>query len=177
MKRNEGKGLIKTILMIVIIIMIIAVISKISVKELTKTQLKDLKTDMLLIQQKAKTYSEEVSKQTVNLDQTKEEDSEKIVEVENTQLIGTKLSECEEEVKIKAQEAGVIDLDEYYCLNKEDLEKMGINKVKVKEGEYFLVKYNLEDTEIIYTEGFEYGDKVYYRLTELEEVNETEEPV
>ena len=51
---------------------------------------------------------------------------------------------------------------------------MGINNVKLKEGEYFLVKYNLEDTEIIYTSGFEYEDEVYYKLTELEELPETE---
>ncbi|MCI8587378.1 MAG: hypothetical protein HFJ49_02050 [Clostridia bacterium] len=174
MRKNEGKGLIKTILMIVIIVMIIALTIRISIKLVTKTQLKDLKTDMLLIQQKAKSYSEEVSKQTVNLDETKEEDSDKIVEVENTQLIGTKVSECSTEIQAKAQEAGVTDLEEYYCLNKEDLDKMGINNVKLKEGEYFLVKYNLEDTEIIYTSGFEYEDEVYYKLTELEELPETE---
>lgn len=174
MKRNEGKGLIKTILTIVILVMVIAVIAKVSMKLITTTQLKDLKTDMLLIQQKAKTYSDEVTKQTVNLSQEKEEDSEKITEVENTQLIGTKVSECSEEIQIKAQEAGVTELEEYYCLNKEDLEKMGISNIKVKEGEYFLVKYNLEDTEIIYTKGFEYEDEVYYKLTELEELPETE---
>lgn len=173
MKKNQGKGLIKTILTIVILIMIIAITVKVSIKLITKTQLKDLKTDMLLIQQKAKSYSEEVSKQTVNLDQTKEEDSEKIVEVENTQLIGTKVSECSTEIQTKAQEAGVMDLEEYYCLNKEDLEKMGINNIKIKDGEYFLVKYNLEDTEIIYTNGFEYEDEVYYKLTELEDLPET----
>ena len=30
-------------------------------------------------------------------------------------------------------------------------------------------------TEIIYTEGFEYQDKVYYKLTELEQINESED--
>ena len=71
MRKNEGKGLIKTILMIVIIVMIIALTIRISIKLVTKTQLKDLKTDMLLIQQKAKSYSEEVSKQTVKKIQIK----------------------------------------------------------------------------------------------------------
>lgn len=175
MRKNEGKGLIKTIIAIVILVMLIAIIAKVSTKVITDTQLKDLKTDMLLIQQQAKKYSEEVSKETVNLDQTKEEDSEKITEVEKTQLLGTKVSECSKEIQEKAKQAGVENLEEYYCLNKQDLETMGISNIKIKDGEYFLVKYNLEDTEIIYTEGFEYEENVYYKLTELEEISETEE--
>lgn len=175
MRKNEGKGLIKTIIAIVILVMLIAIIAKVSTKVITNTQLKDLKTDMLLIQQQAKKYSEEVSKETVNLDQTKEEDSEKITEVEKTQLLGTKVSECSKEIQGKAKQAGVENLEEYYCLNKQDLETMGISNIKIKDGEYFLVKYNLEDTEIIYTEGFEYEENVYYKLTELEEISETEE--
>lgn len=175
MKNNEGKGLIKTILMIVILIMVIAVIAKLSERVITKTQLKDLKTDMLLIQQKAKAYSEEVSKQTVNLSEEKQEDSEKITEVESTQLIGTKVSECSEEVQEKAKQAGVTNLEEYYCLNKEDLKTMGVDISTGKDEEYYLVKYDLEDTDIIYTEGFEYEGNVYYTLTELEAVSEIED--
>lgn len=178
MLENKGKNLIKTIITTIItaiiLVMVITVIAKLSVNVVTKTQLKDLKTDMLLIQQQAKKYSEEVSKQTVNLDETRQEDSDKITEVESTQLLGIKVSECSEEIQKKAEQAGITNLEEYYCLNKEDLEKMGISNIKIKKGEYFLVKYNLEDTEIIYTEGFEYQDKVYYKLTELEEINETE---
>ncbi len=178
MLENKGKNLIKTIITTIItaiiLVVVLTIIAKLSVKVVTNTQLKDLKTDMLLIQQQAKKYSEEVSKQTVNLDEKRQEDSEKITEVESTQLLGIKVSECSEEIQLKAKQAGITNLEEYYCLNKEDLEKMGISNIKIKEGEYFLVKYNLEDTEIIYTEGFEYQDKLYYKLTELEEINETE---
>ena len=137
MLENKGKNLIKTIITTIItaiiLVVVLTIIGKLSVKVVTKTQLKDLKTDMLLIQQQAKKYSEEVSKQTVNLDETKQEDSDKITEVESTQLLGTKVSECSEEIQSKSKQAGITNLEEYYCLNKEDLEKMGISNIKIKK--------------------------------------------
>lgn len=173
MKENKGIGLIrliKLIISIIILIVVIVLIAKVSMKSISKLQLKDLKTEMLQIQTKAKIYSEEVSKQTANLNDTNEQDSEKINEVKNTQLFGTKLSECSVEIQEKAQQAGIADFEIYYCLKQEDIENMEID-VKLDEDEYYLVKYEFEDTEIVYTKGFEYGDKVYYTLSELEEID------
>lgn len=170
MKNNKGLSLIPLILIIVLLVAIVYDVSVIGIRMLLKLQLEDLKTDMLLIQSKAKTYSESVSVQAVNLDESKEEDSEKIREVENTNLVGTKLSACSEEIQLKAQNAGVTELDQYYCLTKEDLQTMEID-IKIKKGEYYLVKYNLEDTEIVYTKGFKYEGAVYYKLTDLTNIS------
>lgn len=166
MENEKGISSIKLIIAVVAIIIIISLAVNAGITFIEHKELEDLKTNMLLIQAKAKTYSEEVSVQTVNLDETKEEDSEKIKGVESAQLVGIKLSECSKEIQGKAQRAGVTELDQYYCLNKEDLEQMSIN-IELDEGEYYLVKYDLDDTEIVYTKGVKHENKTYYTLSEL----------
>lgn len=170
MESIKGISLIKMTITIVVLIIIVAVAVNLSIIAVEHEQLEDLKTNMLLIQAKAKTYSEEVSVQTVNLDEEKEEDSEKIKGVEEEQLVGIKLSECTKEIQEKAKLAGVTEFEQYYCLNKQDLEKMEIN-IDLAEGEYYLVKYDFQDTEIVYTKGFRHEGKTCYTLTEIIELS------
>ena len=46
---------------------------------------------------------------------------------------------------------------------------MGIN-IEVAKDTYYLVKYNFEDTEVVYTKGFEYNGKTYYKLSEMKDI-------
>lgn len=165
-------GIKKTISLIIAIIVIIGIGASIItlIKRMgEKTNLQDLRTDLLLIQAKAKTYTENVNVETANLDTEKEEDSTKIAEVKDQKLKGTALEDCDENIKNAAKQAGIEDTTDYYYLSQEDLNDMGIS-IELKEDTYYLVKYNFEDTEVVYTKGYEYKDKIYYKLSEMKNI-------
>ena len=165
-------GVKKVILLIIAIIIIIAISVGIGIlvkKATEETSLQDLRTNMLLIQGKAKTYTEKVSVETVNLDEEKEEDNNKIEEVKDQKLKGTSLENCNQTIKNAAKNAGIEDAKDYYYLSQEDLNSMGIH-IEVEKDTYFLVKYNFEDTEVVYTKGYKYKDKVYYKLSEIKNI-------
>ena len=163
------KKVISLIIAIIIIITISVGIGIFVKKATEETSLQDLRTNMLLIQGKAKTYTENVSVETVNLDEEKEEDSTKIEEVKDQKLKGTALENCDEAIKNAAKNARIEDAKEYYYLSQEDLNNMGIN-IKVEKDAYYLVKYNFEDTEVVYTKGYKYKDEIYYKLSEMKNI-------
>ena len=164
-----AKKVMSLIIALILIIAIATVIGIICKEAIEKTKLQDLRTDLLLIQGKAKTYTENVNVETANLDEEKEEDSSKIEEVKEQKLKGTSLENCDENIQHAAKEAGVEDWADYYYLSQEDLNNMEIN-IKVKEDSYYLVKYNFEDTEVVYTKGYEYDGKTYYKLSEMKNI-------
>ena len=162
-------GVKKVISLFIAIIVIIAIATVIIIAGknlLEETNFQDLRTNLLLIQGKAKTYTENVNVETANLDKDNKEDSTKIEEVKEQKLKGTALESCDESIKNAAKEAGIEDLVDYYYLSQQDLNDMGIN-IEVKEDTYYLVKYNFEDTEVVYTKGYEYKGTTYYKLSEM----------
>jgi hypothetical protein len=60
-------------------------------------------------------------------------------------------------------------------LTKTDLENMGLTNLTVANGEYYLVKYNIDtlDVEVLYTGGItdSEGKNTYYTLSEMEKAN------
>lgn len=163
------KKILALIVAIIIIIAIATTITKLAKESFEKTNFQDLRTNLLLIEGKAKTYTENVSVETANLDEQKQEDNTKISEVKDQKLKGTALENCDEKIKKAAKDAGIEDTKDYYYLSQEALNSMGI-QIEVKEGTYYLVKYNFEDTEVVYTKGFKYEGKTYYKLSEMKEV-------
>ena len=169
MKNNKGITLVSLVITIVVLIIISGITANLSNDLIKQARLQDLKTNMLLIQAKAKTLAEEVNFETANLDKTKEEHITKINEIKGTKLIGTALETSSEEVKTAASNAGLTETTDYYYLSEENLVQMGIN-IKVPEGAYYLVKYSFEDTEVVYTKGYKYEEETYYKLSELNNI-------
>ena len=164
-----AKKVINLIIALIIIISIAVLIVTVYKKVIQETTLQDLRTNLLLIQGKAKTYTENVSVETANLDEAKEEDNTKIQEVKGQKLKGTALENCDEKIKSAAQKAGIQENKDYYYLSQEDLNSMGVN-IQVEEDTYYLVKYDFEDTEVVYTKGYEHEGKIYYKLSELKNI-------
>lgn len=164
-------GVKKVISLIIAIIIIIAIALGIAIflKKVTeKSNFQDLMTNLLLIQGKAKTYTEKVNVETVNLDAQKEEDNTKIEEVKDQKLKGIPLESCNDDIKNAAKNAGIEDMKDYYYLSQEDLNNMDIN-IKIEET-YYIVKYNFEDTEVVYTKGYKYKGQTYYKLSEMKNI-------
>ena len=92
------------------------------------------------------------------------------IEEKGAEYIGTKISEKQEDEKIKNLiENGVIDIKSkkhnYYCLNKENLEQLGLSEIEVDE--YYIVDYKQND--IISVNQIEKQDgSVIYKLSEME---------
>ena len=158
------KKIIALFIAIIIIIAIATLITIFAKESFEVTSFQDLRTNLLLIQGKAKTYTEDVSVETANLS-----DDTKISEVKDQKLKGTALEKCDEKIKNDAKNAGIENTKDYYYLSQEDLNNMGIN-IDVEKDTYYIVKYNFEDTEVVYTKGFEYKGKIYYKLSEMKKV-------
>lgn len=170
MNNNKGVTLTSLVITIIILIIISAITVNISNDVIEQAKLQDLRTNMLLIQAKAKTYTEEVTFETANLDSSKEEDLAKISEIKASKLKGTLLENCDTSIQTAAQNAGITDTTDFYYLSSENLSEMGIN-IKVPKEAYYLVKYNFENTEVVFTKGIEYKEATYYKLSQINQID------
>lgn len=172
MKKQNGITLISLTITIIVMLIIAGITINFSMDLVRKAKLQDLKTNMLLIQAKAKEYVEEVSFQTANMDSSKPEDLEKINAIKSENLKGQKIS-TNPEIQQLATNTGKIDssiIDEYYYFDEGQLVEMGIEKLNLEEQGYFIVRYNIEDikVEVINTKGYE-GN---YTLEEISSIIE-----
>ena len=162
MKNQNGVSLPILIIAIALILIVAAMIGKYGVRMLKDTKLKDLRTDMLLIQADTKKNLEEVRFQTVNLDKNKEKDLEKIDQIKKENLKGTlvKGSDIEKNIPSEIQ----ID-DNCYYIEENELKQMGVKNFETEKYGNYIVKYNFDDitVEVINSKGYE-GQ---YTLTQL----------
>lgn len=162
MKNQNGASLPILIIGIVVIIVIASVIANYSIEMLEETKLKDLRTDMLLIQAETKKDLEEVCFQSANLDASKEEDLTRINEIKQENLKGVLVQGSEAESSIPQE----ITIDENcYYLNQTVLNDIGIKNSNSEKYGYFVVKYDFTNAtvDVINTKG--YDGK--YTLTQL----------
>lgn len=170
MKIRENKGITLVTLVITIIVMlIIAGITVYSGKEIIKkARLEELKTNMLLIEAKAKEYVEEanfkIGKDSSKIADVREEIYEDICA----------LSKASEE---NISSVGNINVtDGFYVVTTNTLKNWGLDKIELKDYEQYLIEFkdNINDNnqtisvEIYNTKG--YDGK--YSLTEIENIEE-----
>lgn len=174
MKKNKGI----TMIILVITIALLLILAGISIQSggniIKRADLENLKTDMLLIKVKGKEYVENANFNLgTSFDKlTDENEKSKRIEMAKSKLKGTEIQNASELSKFGItsdqfeQEKNNLNL--YYTLSASDLEEIGMQDVSSK-GQY-IIKYNIKDMtiEIYNTQGFENGDKTYYSLSELE---------
>lgn len=157
MKSQEGKTFIKLMIAIIIIAVIVIVGIYYSKNMIQKTQLQDFKTNMLLIQVKAKEVLEQVSfeKNKIN------NNNITLETLKEKYLVGTPLtSEMLESFPQQVKELiNSENLSEYYYFTTEQLNELGINNAK-SDGEdgYYIVRYIMDtdaSVEVINTKGYE----------------------
>lgn len=154
MKRGYFKTYVKILFFIGIIIAIIYGAGYFLKNEYDDEQFETIKTDMLLIEAKTKMVAEKIK--------MKEKDAV---------YVGKKIEEAKDDEDIKKlQESGIINLEEknneYYILEKSNLEELGLTAVNLAEG-YYIVEYN--SNEIIYAKGIkDKNGNVLYKLSDIE---------
>lgn len=155
MKSEKGMTLVATVAFVIVITALVFAVVYYARIEIAKSNLEDLKTDILLVQAKVKTIS-----------------GEYILQKDEELLKGTKIEDMKDDPAIKQViEKEEINIDEegkkYYVLNKENLQELNLENVKLEENNYYIVEYTAYD--VYYTKGFLYSDgEMYYKLTAIE---------
>ena len=153
MRKNLFITYIKIILAILIICGLTYGTIKFLWKEYDKEEYEDIKTNMLLIQNKIETIAQKV--------EIKEKDAK---------YIGTKIEEKENDAKVQNLiNNKVIDIyskdSNYYCINNENLRDLGLENIMVDD--YYVVDYKKID--VIYIEGIENKEgNIIYKLSDME---------
>lgn len=157
MKNEKGMTYIMLLIVIVLIILVIVGVTYFVQKKYQEESVEDIRTDMLLIQGKIKVLAEKNT--------AKKEDAT---------LQGRKVSDNKEDEKIKILlEKQVITEQEehfadYYILEEQQLKDMGLENIKIKDDNYFIVNYKTD--EVITTKPIEINHEEYYKLSQLKEI-------
>lgn len=154
MKKENGITLVALTITIVVMMILASITVYFGIDLIKEVKLQDLRTNMLLIQAKAKECVEEVSFQKANVT-----DTAAIEQIKNENLKGKKIAE-NEEVKALAEQTNKIDttqIDEYYYLDVADLEEMGIQDLKPEDYGWFIIRYDIDNIkiEVINTTGYQ----------------------
>lgn len=164
-KNSKGITLITLIVTIIILLIIAGIGTYEGIKGMKKVELEQLKTNMLLIEAKAREYVEEA-----NFKIGKETDATKIAEIKSS------VYENGENAALlqKASEANLtnipesIPVNECYVVTQATFEKWGLKNIKLSDDEKYLIKFdetNLE-VEVYNTVGYENN----YSLTSIEQL-------
>lgn len=165
--KNKGITLVALTITIIILLIIAGISISAGGNMIKKANLEGLKTNMLLIQAKAKQYVEEanfkIGKST--------EDTNKISEVRNEIYVEkAKLDVATNEIKNKINVTG----DNFYVLtkadNKDTYSEWGLDKIELENGEYYVIEFNENDltVEVYNTLGF----NGKYSLTDIDQIEE-----
>ena len=167
MKETKGITMIALTITIVVMIILAGITVQYGMDLLQNVKLQDLRTNMLLIQAKAKEYVEEVNFQLVNVtDETKKNQ----IKSENLKGISLTDSTIDSNVVSAAEVTGKIEGEkaDYYYLTPENLNEMGLEEMNPEEYGYFIVKYDIENisVDVINTKGYQ-GNYTLEQLNSL----------
>ena len=177
-KIKDNKGI--TMIALVITMIIIIILANISVNEGTKalkmTELENIRTNMLLIQTKAKEYVETANfKLGKTIDSLSGDEKNNRIESAKENLKGSEVidgSMFSGNIGITTEQ---IENDNknyvyYYRILAENLEEMGLKDIKSdKKNGWFIIKYDIKNstTEIYNTKGLRKDYQIYYALSEI----------
>ena len=154
MQNNKYKFL-KLIIAFIIILVVGIFLFNIGTKKMQERKNDDIKTDMLMIEGKIKSIKAES-------------------EISNNQekYVGTKVSEANDtevnNVKLQLQ-IKQDELQNYYILNKESFEKMGLAD-SIKDDDEYIVYYT--NSDVIYVKGIKLNNEIKYKLSDIIDKNE-----
>ena len=153
-KNLNDKGITLAALIITVIIMLIlaGLGFSLSGKAMEKAKLEDLRTNMLLLQGRAKTIYEKYSFKDI------EELVGVEIDPENNSYSG---------YTVPAQLKTTLSSNSgtYYIFEQADLNSNGLSTIKVDTTSFYIVNY--ESGEIYYSLGYTVDNTTYYSLTEL----------
>ena len=172
MKKNRGITMVALVITIVVLLIIAGISIGAGNNAIKNSKLENLKTNMLLIEVKAKEQIENAKfRLGTSFDKATEEEKTNRVNTAKSEFTGEEIVDGNIfNNNIKEDNTNNIY---YYKLSTQDLIDMGLKNVKSDEKNgYYIVKYNLQDStiEIYNTEGFDDEGNVVYSLTDIKQV-------
>jgi Tfp pilus assembly protein PilE len=179
MKQNKGITMVALVITIVILLILAGISVGVGNKAITVSKLENLKTDMLLIEVKAKQQIESANFDLgTNFDSASEEEKNNRLTKALSEFIGEEIEDGNifaENIELTTENINSEkeNLVYYYKLTTQNLKDMGLNNLKSddKNG-WYIIKYDIKNIEIeIYnTSGFENDGNTVYSLTEIEKI-------
>lgn len=167
--KNKGITLVALTITIIILLIIAGISISAGENMIKKAKLEGLKTNMLLIQAKAKQYVEEANFKIGN----STEDTDKIAEVrEEIYVEKAKLEVANDEIKNKINVTG----DNLYVLtkdeNKDTYSEWGLNKIELDSdsGETYVIRFDENNLTVEVYNTLGYNGK--YSLTDIDQIEE-----
>lgn len=160
LNKENGITLVALVVTVIVLLIIAGIGINTGMSSLEKVELEEIRTNMLLIQAKAREYVEEanfkIGKET---DETKIQEIKKEIYVTNNKLKEANTTNV-------PNNPGGINLENCYVLTQETLDLWGLNKIKLSDNEKYLIKFNESEmkVEIYNTNGYD-GE---YSLSEIE---------
>lgn len=158
--KENGITLVALVVTIIVLLIIAGIGINTGMSSLEKVKLEELRTNMLLIEAKAREYLEEA-----NFKIGKETDITKIQEIKNEIYVTNNKLEKANNTNVSNNQ-GNINLENCYVVTQESLNLWGLNEIKLNNNEKYLVEFkeNEMKVEIYNTNG--YNGK--YSLSEIE---------
>lgn len=166
--KNNSKGITLVALVVtIIILLIIAGIGMYSGRDaVKKVKLEELKTNMLLIEAKAREYVEEVNFRIGTNKGNTEEEKSKIESIkQEIYENGAKLTKASNLTNLPLS----IPVSNCYVVTEDTLKLWGLNKIKLSSDEKYFLEFDENDlsVEVYNTKGYEKK----YSLTDIENNN------
>lgn len=166
LKENRGVTLLALVITIVVMIIIAGIAVYTGTDTIKKAQLEELKTNMLLIEAKAKGLVEEVN---FKIGLTKPEDegyqAKKDSAEQEVYVDGAKL---EKATNISAPSS--IPVSQCYEVTQDAMNAWGLDGLELEEGEYYLIKFDDTNATVEVYNTLGYDGK--YSLTEIDSIEE-----
>ena len=151
MKSEKGLTFFSTAILVVVIAALTFGIVYLVRLQLDKGKNEDIKTDILLVEAKVQKLA-----------------GEYILEKKEEILVGTKLTDMEDEPVIKEfLEKEIFDKEEkgakYYVLDQDNIKELNLENVELEKDSYYIVDYT--SVKVYYTKGYsDEGGEVYYTV-------------
>ena len=171
-KDDSGITLVALVVTVIVMLMIASISVVEGRKMITKSKMQTEETNMLMIQAKAKAYMEDIeakiwTESGSDKDDERDEEFEDRGMVANTSLVtGTMLSQVNSDM----QEHNI-----QYLVTDEGLENMSLSNLAGKGKQYVVIfeSTELKLIDVINIAGITYNDTIYYSLSKLQEVLES----
>ena len=179
MKKNRGITMVALVITIVVLVIIAGISIGAGNNAIKNSKLENLKTNMLLIEVKAKEQIENAKfRLGTSFDKATEEEKTNRVNTAKTEFTGEEIVDgniFNNNTKITTEKIKEDNTNNiyYYKLSTQNLMDMGLKNVKSDEKDgYYIVKYDLKNStiEIYNTEGFDDEGNVVYSLTDIKQV-------
>ncbi len=181
MKKNKGITMIALVVTVILLLILAGISIGTGNNIIKKSNLENIKTNMLLIKVKAKEYVENANFNLGTIFDKITDENEKNARIEKAkaELKGTEITDSSifnQNIDINKEKLMADNLENiyYYKLEPQNLIEMGLTNVKSDEKDgWYIIRYDIKNLEIeVYnTKGFENNREIYYSLNDIQNLN------